>query len=163
MKEAGLVASANTAKEVTYNPVPLAKAKEALPFSFQAPSFLPYTSSGDTKAVIRKGGASGKEQIVLNVKYNRSDGQDSRYVELTVANFEYSMQLVQQKLFDEAFTLSDGTQVYYKGIKEGGDEFATLTWKRGSMDYQLLYRNVRDQDNSAVKQALLQVANSMKA
>lgn len=60
--------------------------------------------------------------------------------------------------------LNNGTSAYFKNKDdyERGDEFATLIWKEKEIEYQLLYRNVEENDEKVIKQNLLYIANKMK-
>ncbi|COS06946.1 Uncharacterised protein [Streptococcus pneumoniae] len=60
--------------------------------------------------------------------------------------------------------LNNGTSAYFKSKDdyERGDEFATFIWKEKGIEYQLLYRNVEENDEKVIKQNLLYIANKMK-
>lgn len=60
--------------------------------------------------------------------------------------------------------LNNGASAYFKNKDdfERGEEFATLLWKEKGIEYQLLYRNVEENDADVIKKNLYYIANNMK-
>lgn len=71
---------------------------------------------------------------------------------------------MEEKQFQEQMKLNNGASAYFKNKDdfERGDEFATLIWKEKGIEYQLLYRNVEENDTDVIKQNLLYIANKME-
>ena len=71
---------------------------------------------------------------------------------------------MEEKRFQEQMKLNNGAFAYFKNKDdpERGDEFAALIWKEKGLEYQLLYRNVEENDVDVIKQNLLYIANNMK-
>ncbi len=163
LNEKQLVASVGSNQNVMYEPVSLETARGILPFSFQTPSFLPYTPKSATAATIRKFGDAKKQNLIVNVKYLKETGKQDGYIELTVANFSYNMDLIKKyKLFDEDVSLANGIKAYFKFEQTKSQPLLSLTWNVKEIDYQLLYRCKEGADTEAAKSELLQVANQMK-
>ncbi|MDC2863452.1 DNA polymerase III subunit delta [Bacillus sp. BP-3] len=149
-------------EDMMSDPMPVQSVKNVLPFSFYTPSFLPYDSTDNPKAVVRK---MGDKRIALDIKYERQEKGMRDYIELTVANFSYNFPyIVEQNRFQEKVRLANGIIAYFKNSNEemDGEDMATLTWKEKNVEYQLLYRNVRDQDSEDVKKNLVYIASKMQ-
>jgi hypothetical protein len=162
LDERTLVASAGSRQDVMYGPISLEEAQQVLPFTFQTPSSLPYTPRY-VPVIIRKSEGSGRQKLVLNVKYLEEKEKKTAYIELTVANFDYNMSSIKEyKQFDEMISLTDSTKAYLRDEQEKSQRLLSLTWNRKGMDYQLLYRYGEDKNAADVRNELLQVANQMK-
>ncbi|PET62204.1 DNA polymerase III subunit delta [Bacillus cereus] len=141
-EEKHFVGTTGGAMDRVTDPIPLKELPKYFPVKFKVPTFLPYDITSDVKE-------SGRNE----------------YIELNVANFPYSFpDLVEEKRFQEQMKLNNGTSAYFKKKDdyERGDEFATLIWKEKGIEYQLLYRNVEENDEKVIKQNLLYIANKMK-
>ncbi|MGG0187618.1 DNA polymerase III subunit delta [Bacillus rhizoplanae] len=162
IEEKNFAASLETSEDMMSDPVSVQAVKNVLPFSFQTPSYLPYESKDNPKAVVRK---MGDKRIALGIKYERREKSMKDYIELTVANFSYNFPfIVEQNHFQEEVKLENGITAYFKSSdgEMDGEDIATLTWKEKEVEYQLLYRNVRDQDSEDVKKNLMYIASKME-
>ncbi|MFI8707373.1 DNA polymerase III subunit delta [Bacillus sp. NPDC077411] len=162
VEEKKFAADLEASEDMMSDPIPVQAVKNVLPFSFYTPSFLPYESTDNPKAIVRK---MGDKRIVLDIKYERQEKGMRDYIELTVANFSYNFPfIVEQNRFQEKVKLANGITAYFKNSDEkmDGEDMATLTWKEKSVEYQLLYRNVRDQNSEDVKRNLVYIANKMQ-
>ncbi|MEH6889799.1 DNA polymerase III subunit delta [Bacillus sp. JJ864] len=162
VEEKKFAADLEASEDMMSDPMPVQSVKNVLPFSFYTPSFLPYEPTNNPKAVVRK---MGEKRIALDIKYERQEKGMRDYIELTVANFSYNFPfIVEQNRFQEKVKLTNGITAYFKNSNEemDGEDMATLTWKEKNVEYQLLYRNVRDQNNEDVKQNLVYVASKMQ-
>ena len=144
------------------DPIPLKELSKYFPVKFKVPAFLPYDIRSDVKGEVR---TIGKKDAVLMIKYKQQESGRNEYIELNVANFPYSFPgLVEEKQFQEQMKLNNGALAYFKNKDDStrGDEFATLIWKEKGLEYQLLYRNVQENDEDVIKKNLLYIANNME-
>ncbi len=161
-EEKHFVGTTGGAMDRVTDPIPLKELPKYFPVKFEVPTFLPYDITSDVKGEVR---TLGKKNTVLTIKYKQKEPGRNEYIELNVANFPYSFpDLVEEKRFQEQMKLNNGTSAYFKNKDdyERGDEFATLIWKEKGIEYQLLYRNVEENDEKVIKQNLLYIANKMK-
>ncbi|ANC10970.1 MULTISPECIES: hypothetical protein [Bacillus] len=161
-EEKHFVGTTGGAMDRVTDPIPLKELPKYFPVKFKVPTFLPYDITSDVKGEVR---TLGKKNAVLTIKYKQKEPGRNEYIELNVANFPYSFpDLMEEKRFQEQMKLNNGTSAYFKNKDdyERGDEFATLIWKEKGIEYQLLYRNVEENDEKVIKQNLLYIANKMK-
>lgn len=146
-------------EEIVSEPMSVEAAKSIVPFSFQVPTFLPYEVTGTVQATVR---GIGKKKIVVDIEYEPKEKNRREYIELTVANFSYNFPvLVEQNRFHEKVKMKHDITAYFKNRDEEED-FATLTWKEGNLEYQLLYRNIAEGRGEEVKQNLIYIASKME-
>ncbi len=161
-EEKTFVGTTGGAKDRVTDPIPLKELPKYFPAKFKTPTFLPYDITSDVKGEVR---TLGKKHAVVTIKYKQQEKGRNDYVELTVANFSYSFPyFVEENRFQEQMKLNNGVPVYFKNRDEyeRGDEFATLMWKERGIEYQLLYRNIDENDENVIKQNLLYIANNME-
>lgn len=161
-EEKNFVGTTGGATDRVIDHIPLKELPKYFPVKFKAPTVLPYDITSDVKGQVRK---IGQKNAVLMIKYKQQEPGRNEYIELNVANFPYSFpDFVEEKRFQEQMKLNNGTSAYFKNKDdyERGDEFATLIWKEKGIEYQLLYRNVEENDEKVIKQNLLYIANKME-
>ncbi|MDH4420398.1 MULTISPECIES: DNA polymerase III subunit delta [Bacillus] len=161
-EEKNFVGTTGGAMDRVTDPIPLKEIPKYFPVKFKVPTFLPYDIMSDVKGEVR---TIGKKNAVLTIKYKQQEQGRHEYIELNVANFSYSFpEFVEEKRFQEQIRLNNGAAAYFKNKDdfERGDEFATLIWKEKGIEYQLLHRNVEENDVDVIKQNLLYIANNMK-
>lgn len=161
-EEKNFVGTTGGAMDRVTDPIPLKELPKYFPVKFKVPAFLPYDITSDVKGEVR---TIGKKNAVLIIKYKQREPGRNEYIELNVANFPYSFpDLVEEKRFQEQMKLNSGAFAYIKNKDDSGrgDEFATLIWKEKGLEYQLLYRNVQENDKDVIKQNLLYIANNME-
>ncbi|MDR4983129.1 MULTISPECIES: DNA polymerase III subunit delta [Bacillus cereus group] len=161
-EEKNFVGTTGGAMDRVTDPIPLKELPKYFPVKFKVPTFLPYDITSDVKGEVR---TIGKKNVVLTIKYKQQEQGRHQYIELNIANFSYSFPyFVEEKQFQEQMKLNNGASAYFKNKDdfERGDEFATLIWKEKGNEYQLLYRNVEENDTDVIKQNLLYIANKME-
>ncbi|OJE44835.1 DNA polymerase III subunit delta [Bacillus luti] len=161
-EEKNFVGTTGGAMDRVTDPIPLKEIPKYFPVKFKAPTFLPYDITSDVKGEVR---TIGKRNKVLTIKYKQQEQGRREYIELNVADFSYNFpDFVEEKRFQEQIRLNNGAAAYFKNKDdfERGEEFATLIWKEKGIEYQLLYRNVEENDVDVIKQNLLYIANNMK-
>ncbi|MBJ8057277.1 DNA polymerase III subunit delta [Bacillus cereus] len=161
-EEKNFVGTTGGAMDHVTDPIPLKEIPKYFSVKFKVPAFLPYDITSDVKGEVR---TIGKKNAVLTIKYKQQEPGRNEYIELNVANFPYSFpNIVEEKRFQEQMKLNNGALAYFKNKDdfERGEEFATLIWKEKGIEYQLLYRNVQENDEDVIKQNLLYIANNMK-
>ncbi|MDM5235916.1 DNA polymerase III subunit delta [Bacillus cereus] len=161
-EEKNFVGTTGGAMDRVTDPIPLKELPKYFPVKFKVPTFLPYDITSDVKGEVR---TIGKKNVVLTIKYKQQEQGRHEYIELNIANFSYSFPyFVEEKQFQEQMKLNNGASAYFKNKDdfERGDEFATLIWKEKGIEYQLLYRNVEENDTDVIKQNLLYIANKME-
>lgn len=161
-EEKNFVGTTGGAMDRVTDPIPLKELPKYFPVKFKVPTFLPYDITSDVKGEVR---TIGKKNVVLTIKYKQQEQGRHEYIELNIANFSYSFPyFVEEKQFQEQMKLNNGASAYFKNKDdfERGDEFATLMWKEKGIEYQLLYRNVEENDTDVIKQNLLYIANKME-
>ncbi|WP_242212310.1 DNA polymerase III subunit delta [Bacillus cereus group sp. BfR-BA-01383] len=161
-EEKNFVGTTGGAMDRVTDPIPLKELPKYFPVKFKVPTFLPYDITSDVKGEVR---TIGKKNVVLTIKYKQQEQVRHEYIELNIANFSYSFPyFVEEKQFQEQMKLNNGASAYFKNKDdfERGDEFATLIWKEKGIEYQLLYRNVEENDTDVIKQNLLYIANKME-
>ncbi|PEQ01431.1 DNA polymerase III subunit delta [Bacillus toyonensis] len=161
-EEKTFVGTTGGATDRVTDPIPLKELPKYFPAKFKVPTFLPYDITSDVLGEVR---TIEKKNAVLTIKYKQQEQGRHEYIELTVANFPYSFpDFVEEKRFQEQMKLNNGASAYFKNKDdfERGEEFAMLLWKEKGIEYQLLYRNVEENDADVIKKNLYYIANNMK-